>query len=83
MARRFGWWQRLHDEPALEHRKRTGAGFSPVNNVAQLLFTLTSGGASPADAGRLAQDRLFLGNFCQRFRKFLIGFCSQSMFPCL
>jgi hypothetical protein len=59
-CRRFGLWQRLHDEPSLEVRKRTGAGFSPVANVAQLLFTLTSGGASLADAERLGQDRVLM-----------------------
>jgi hypothetical protein len=60
LCRRFGLWQRLHREPALEHRKRTGSGFSPVANLAQLLFTLTSGGASLADAERLGQDRVLL-----------------------
>lgn len=60
LCRRFGLWKRLHDEPTLEHRKRTGAGFSPVNHVAQLLFTLTSGGAALADAERLAQDRVLM-----------------------
>jgi hypothetical protein len=60
LCRRFGLWKRIHDEPALEHRKRTGAGFAPVNNVAQLLFTLSSGGASLADAERLAQDRVLM-----------------------
>ena len=59
-CRRFGLWQRLHDEPSLEVRKRTGAGFSPVANVAQLLFSLTSGGASLADAERLGQDRVLM-----------------------
>jgi len=53
-------WKRLQDEPALEHRKRTGAGFSPGSHVAQMLFTLTSGGASLADAERLAQDRVLM-----------------------
>ena len=38
-CRRSGLWQRLHDEPALDPRTRTGAGFSPVAIVAQLLFT--------------------------------------------
>jgi hypothetical protein len=60
VCRRFGLWQRLHDEPALDPRKRTGSGFSPVANAAQLLFTLTSGGASLADAERLGQDRVLL-----------------------
>ena len=56
LCRRFGLWERIHKEPSLDPRKRTGAGFSPVANVAQLLFTLTSGGASLADAERLGQD---------------------------
>ena len=59
-CRRFGLWQRIHHEPSLDPRKRTGAGFSPVANVAQLLFTLTSGGASLADAERLGQDRVLM-----------------------
>ena len=60
LCRRFGLWQRIHQEPSLDPRKRTGAGFSPVANLAQLLFTLTSGGASLADAERLAQDRVLM-----------------------
>jgi hypothetical protein len=60
LCRRFGLWKRIHDEPSLETRKRTGAGFSPVANVAQLLFTLTSGGASLADAERLGHDHVLL-----------------------
>ncbi len=60
LCRRFGLWKRIHDEPSLDPRKRTGAGFSPVANVAQLLFTLTSGGASLADAERLGQDRVLM-----------------------
>src|ERR1019366_4569770 len=60
LCRRFGLWKRIHQTPSLDPRKRTGAGFSPVANVAQLLFTLTSGGASLADAERLGQDRVLL-----------------------
>lgn len=60
LCRRFGLWKRIHEEPSLDPRKRTGAGFSPVANLAQLLFTLTSGGASLADAERLAQDRVLM-----------------------
>ncbi|MGA2245398.1 MAG: transposase [Verrucomicrobiota bacterium] len=60
LCRRFNLWQRLHDEPSLDPRKRTGAGFSPVANIAQILFTLTSGGASLADAERLGQDRVLM-----------------------
>jgi Transposase DDE domain group 1 len=60
LCRRFGLWPRIHDEPSLDPRKRTGAGFSPVAHVAQLLFTLTSGGVSLADAERLGRDVVLL-----------------------
>jgi len=60
LCRRFGLWKRIHQTPSLDPRKRTGAGFSPVANAAQLLFTLTSGGASLADAQRLGQDRVLM-----------------------
>ena len=60
LCRRAGLWQRIHDEPSLEVRKRTGAGFSPVAVVAQLLFAFTSGGASLADAERMGKDRVLM-----------------------
>jgi hypothetical protein len=60
LCRRAGLWKRFHEEPSLEMRKRTGAGFSPVAVVAQLLFTLTSGGASLADAERLGKDQVLM-----------------------
>src|SRR5258705_6915884 len=60
LCRRFGLWERVHQEPALEVRTRLGAGFSPVAMVAQLLFTFTSGGASLADAARLGLDRVLM-----------------------
>jgi hypothetical protein len=60
LCRRFNLWKRVNAESSLEHRKRTGVGFAPVSLVAQLLFTLTSGGASLADAERLGQDRVLL-----------------------
>jgi hypothetical protein len=41
LARRFGLWKRIQEEPQLEVRKRLGAGFSPVGIIAQLLFTFT------------------------------------------
>jgi len=53
LCRRFDLWTRLHNEPSLDPRKRTGAGFSPAAIIAQLIFTLTSGGASLADAERV------------------------------
>jgi hypothetical protein len=60
LCRRFGLWKRIHEEPTLEVRKRTGAGFSPVAMVAQILFTFTSGGASLADAERVGLDRVLM-----------------------
>ena len=60
LCRRAGLWKRIHDEPSLEVRKRTGAGFSPVANLAQLLFAFTSGAASLADAERVGKDRVLM-----------------------
>lgn len=60
LCRRAGLWKKVHDEPALEVRKRTGSGFSPVALVAQLIHTFTSGGASLADAERLGEDRVLM-----------------------
>src|SRR2546426_956654 len=60
LCRRFDLWKRIHDEPSLEVRKRTGAGFSPVAVIAQLLFAFTSGGASLADAERMGKDRVLM-----------------------
>lgn len=60
LCRRAGLWQRIHDEPALEARKRTSVGFSPVAVVAQFLFAFTSGGASLADAERMGKDRVLM-----------------------
>src|SRR5437868_15343575 len=58
LCRRFDLWQRLQGEPSLDPRRRTGAGFTLAANIAQLLFTLTSGGASLADAERMGKDRV-------------------------
>jgi hypothetical protein len=60
LCRRFDLWKRIHDEPSLDPRKRTGSGFSPVAIIAQLIFTLTSGGAALADAERVGKDRVLM-----------------------
>jgi hypothetical protein len=60
LCRRFDLWKHLQDEPSLDPRTRTGAGFTPAANVAQMLFSLTSGGASLADAERLGKDRVLM-----------------------
>ncbi len=59
-CRRFGLWQRIAHEPLLDPRRRKSLGFAPEAILAQLLFTLTSGGASLSDAERLGQDNVLL-----------------------
>jgi len=60
ICRRFDLWRKIDEIKSLDPRKRKASGFSPVSNIAQLLFTLTSGGASLADAERLAQDSVLM-----------------------
>ena len=60
LCRRLGLWQRIQQESSLDPRKRTGAGFAPAANVAHLIFTLTSGGGSLADAERVGKDRVLM-----------------------
>ena len=59
-CRRFGLWRKIADEPLLDPRTRQSTGFAPEAIIAQLLFTLTSGGCSLADAERLGHDAVFL-----------------------
>lgn len=60
LCRRFDLWRRLQALPGLDPRKRPSVGFTPAANLAQLVFTLTSGGTSLADAERLGQDRVLM-----------------------
>jgi hypothetical protein len=60
LCRRFDLWQRLQREPALDPRRRQSVGFTPAAHVAQLIFALTSGGASLADAERIGHDRVLM-----------------------
>jgi hypothetical protein len=60
VCRRFDLWQRLQKIPSVDPRKRQGSGFAPAAIAAQLIFTLTSGGASLADAERIGQDRVLM-----------------------
>ena len=60
LCRRFGLWKKIAQEPRLDPRTRKGSGFAPDSIIAQLLFTLTSGGVSLADAERLGQDPVLL-----------------------
>lgn len=60
LARRFDLWKRIQDISSVDPRTRKGAGFTAAANVAQLIFALTSGGASLADAERLGKDKVLL-----------------------
>jgi hypothetical protein len=60
LCRRSDLWQRIQQEPSLDPRKRQNVGFTPAANIAQILFALTSGGASLADAERIGQDQVLL-----------------------
>jgi hypothetical protein len=60
LCRRFDLWRRVQNLSALDPRKRQTVGFAPAAHVAQLVFTLTSGGASLADAERIGQDQVLL-----------------------
>jgi hypothetical protein len=48
----------LRGVPGLDCRKRKTQGYSPELMVAQLLYSLTSGGGSLADAERLNEEPL-------------------------
>lgn len=56
LARDFGLWERIKAEPLLDHRTDKSRGFSPEVIVAQILFTLCTGGINMEDAGRLGAD---------------------------
>lgn len=60
LCRRFDLWKKLDQIPALDPRTRQTSGFAPSATIAQLLFTLTSGGVSLADAERLGKDQVLL-----------------------
>jgi hypothetical protein len=60
LCRRFDLWRRLQKEPSLDPRQRQNIGFTPAAIIAQLVFSLTSGGACLADAERLGQDRVLM-----------------------
>jgi Transposase DDE domain group 1 len=58
LAQRFGLWQKIRALPGIDPRVRTTHGYSPELNVAQLLYSFCSGGASLADAERLNDEPL-------------------------
>jgi hypothetical protein len=60
LCRRFDLWQRLQQRTRVGSAPAPDVGFTPAANIAQLIFALTSGGASLADAERLGQDRVLM-----------------------
>ena len=60
VCRRFDLWRKLDQIESLDTRVRKTSGFAPSALVAQLLFNLTSGGCSLADAERLGRDRVLM-----------------------
>jgi hypothetical protein len=60
MCQRLGLWDKIKQCEHVDPRKRTNQGFAPQAIVAQLLFTLTSGGVSLADAERMGKDQVLL-----------------------
>ncbi len=60
VARRYGLWEKLAHIPGIDCRKRKASGYSPEAVAAQIIFTLTSGGASLADCERLGADPVLL-----------------------
>lgn len=60
LARRFDLWKKIQDIACLDPRTRQSSGFTPAANIAQIIFTLTSGGSSLADAERLSKDKVLM-----------------------
>jgi len=60
LCRRFQLWERLSQVEGLDPRKRKRSGHDPEAMAAQIIFTLTSGGATLADAERIGQDAVLL-----------------------
>jgi hypothetical protein len=58
LCQQFGLWEKLRAVPGLDSRKRKTQGYSAELMVAQLLYSLTSGGGSLADAERLNEEPL-------------------------
>ncbi len=61
LCRRFELWKTFAGTEGRDPRKRQGAGCAPEAIVAQLIFTLSSGGVGLADAERTGKDRVLMG----------------------
>ena len=51
LCRRFRLWERIWRIDGIDPRKRKGSGHDPEALAAQIIFTLTSGGATPCRRG--------------------------------
>ncbi len=60
LCRRFGLWERIAGVEGIDPRKRRTSGHDPEAMAAQLVFMLTSGGSSLADAEGIGQDAVLL-----------------------
>lgn len=60
LCRRFGLWERIARIEGLDPRTRKTVGHDPEAMAAQILFMLTSGGTTLADAERIGQDTVLL-----------------------
>lgn len=58
LAQKFALWEKLRTLRRLDPRTRTGSGFGPDANVAQLIYSFVVGGALLVDAERLEEDPL-------------------------
>ena len=60
ICRRFRLWERLSRIAGIDPRTRKTAGHDPEALAAQIIFMLSSGGTTLADAERLGQDAVLL-----------------------
>jgi hypothetical protein len=58
LCQEFGLWEKLRAIRGLDPRQRQTHGFAPEVHIAQLLYSLCSGGSSLADAERLNDEPL-------------------------
>lgn len=58
LCQQFGLWEKLRQIPGLDPRQRKTQGYGAELLVAQVLYSLCSGGASLADAERLNEEPL-------------------------
>ena len=60
LCRRFRLWERIPQIDGIDPRKRKSSGHDPEAMAAQIIFSLTSGGSTLADAERIGQDAVLL-----------------------